>query len=103
MPIHLVLALPLVMLGVTSTTSMLDISPKKRAYRRKLPADTLRRHERQRVHPGVHAQPFMLFCDDAADHPTTIAAYSRRLRENHPHLEPLLATPISTSELLLGK
>ncbi len=30
--------LPLVMLGVTSTTSMLDITRKKRACRRNLPA-----------------------------------------------------------------
>jgi len=96
--------LPLVMLGVTSSTSMLDISPEEAG----LPPEMFSTLCKD-MNAGECTQVYMLnqfmlfFIMMPLIIPTTIAAYSVVGEKTTRSLEPLLATPITTSELLAGK
>jgi ABC-2 type transport system permease protein len=96
--------LPLVMLGVTSSTSMLDISPEEAG----LPPE-LFTNFCGGMNAGECTQVYMLsqfmlfFVMMPLIIPTTIAAYSVVGEKTTRSLEPLLASPTTTSELLAGK
>ena len=96
--------LPMVMLGVTSSTTMLDISPEEAG----LPPEMLSTLC-QDMNAGECTQVFMLnqfmlfFVMMPLIIPTTIAAYSVVGEKTTRSLEPLLATPTTTTELLAGK
>ena len=103
MPILFAL-LPLVMLGVTSSTSMLDISPVEAGLPPEVSANLC-----DGMNAGECTQVYMLnqfmlfFVMMPLIIPTTIAAYSIVGEKTTRSLEPLLATPTSTTELLAGK
>lgn len=96
--------LPLVMLGVTSSTSMLDISPEEAGLPPELFTNLC-----GGMNAGECTQVYMLsqfmlfFVMMPLIIPTTIAAYSIVGEKTTRSLEPLLATPTSTIELLVGK
>ncbi|HPR34995.1 MAG TPA: ABC transporter permease subunit [Anaerolineaceae bacterium] len=96
--------LPLVMLGVTSSTSMLDISPEEAGLPPELFTNLC-----GGMNAGECTQVYMLsqfmlfFVMMPLIIPTTIAAYSIVGEKTTRSLEPLLATPTTTTELLAGK
>lgn len=96
--------LPLVMLGVTSSTSMLDISPEEAGLPPELFSTLC-----GGMNAGECTQVYMLsqfmlfFVMMPLIIPVTIAAYSIVGEKTTRSLEPLLATPITTTELLAGK
>ena len=96
--------LPLVMLGVTSTTSMLNISPEEAGLPPELFTNLC-----GGMNAGECTQVYMLsqfmlfFVMMPLIIPTTIAAYSIVGEKTTRSLEPLLATPTTTTELLTGK
>lgn len=96
--------LPLVMLGVTSSSSMLDISPEEAG----LPPE-ITKGLCGGMNAGECTQVYMLsqfmlfFVMMPLIIPTTIAAYSVVGEKTTRSLEPLLATPTTTTELLAGK
>ena len=96
--------LPLVMLGVTSSTSMLDISPEEAGLPPELFTNLC-----GDMNAGECTQVYMLsqfmlfFVMMPLIIPTTIAAYSVVGEKTTRSLEPLLATPTTTTELLAGK
>ena len=96
--------LPLVMLGVTSSTSMLDISPEEAGLPPELFSNLC-----GGMNAGECTQVYMLsqfmlfFVMMPLIIPTTIAAYSVVGEKTTRSLEPLLATPTTTTELLAGK
>ena len=96
--------LPLVMLGVTSSTSMLDISPEEAGLPPELFGTLC-----GGMNAGECTQVYMLsqfmlfFVMMPLIIPVTIAAYSIVGEKTTRSLEPLLATPITTTELLAGK
>lgn len=96
--------LPLVMLGVTSSTSMLDISPEEAGLPPELFTNLC-----GGMNAGECTQVYMLsqfmlfFVMMPLIIPVTIAAYSIVGEKTTRSLEPLLATPITTTELLAGK
>lgn len=96
--------LPLVMLGVTSSTSMLDISPEEAGLPPEMFSTLC-----QDMNAGECTQVYMLnqfmlfFIMMPLIIPTTIAAYSVVGEKTTRSLEPLLATPTTTPELLAGK
>ena len=96
--------LPLVMLGVTSSTSMLDISPEEAGLPPELFTNLC-----GGMNAGECTQVYMLsqfmlfFVMMPLIIPTTIAAYSVVGEKTTRSLEPLLATPTTTTELLAGK
>ncbi len=103
MPILFAL-LPLVMLGVSSNTTALNISPEEAG----LPPE-LTRNLCGAMSAGECTQVYLLsqfmlfFVMMPLIIPTTIAAYSIVGEKTTRSLEPLLATPTSTIELLAGK
>ena len=103
MPILFAL-LPLVMLGVYSNTTALNISPEEAG----LPPE-LTRNLCGAMNAGECTQVYLLsqfmlfFVMMPLIIPTTIAAYSIVGEKTTRSLEPLLATPTSTIELLAGK
>lgn len=96
--------MPLVMLGVTSSTSMLNISPEEAGLPPGLFTTLC-----GGMNAGECTQVYMLsqfmlfFVMMPLIIPTTIAAYSVVGEKTTRSLEPLLATPTSTIELLTGK
>ncbi len=96
--------LPLVMLGVTSSTSMLNISPEEAGLPPELFTSLC-----GGMNAGECTQVYMLsqfmlfFVMMPLIIPTTIAAYSVVGEKTTRSLEPLLATPTTTTELLAGK
>jgi len=96
--------LPLVMLGVSSNTTALNISPEEAG----LPPE-LTRNLCGAMNAGECTQVYLLsqfmlfFVMMPLIIPTTIAAYSIVGEKTTRSLEPLLATPTSTIELLAGK
>lgn len=103
MPILFAL-LPLVMLGVSSNTTALNISPEEAG----LPPE-LTKNLCGAMNAGECTQVYLLsqfmlfFVMMPLIIPTTIAAYSIVGEKTTRSLEPLLATPTSTIELLAGK
>ena len=103
MPILFAL-LPLVMLGVSSNTTALNISPEEAG----LPPE-LTKNICGAMNAGECTQVYLLsqfmlfFVMMPLIIPTTIAAYSIVGEKTTRSLEPLLATPITTTELLAGK
>ena len=103
MPILFAL-LPLVMLGVSSNTTALNISPEEAG----LPPE-LTRNLCGAMNAGECTQVYLLsqfmlfFVMMPLIIPTTIAAYSIVGEKTTRSLEPLLATPTTTIELLAGK
>ena len=96
--------LPLVMLGVTSSTSMLNISTEEAGLPPELFTSLC-----GGMNAGECTQVYMLsqfmlfFVMMPLIIPTTIAAYSVVGEKTTRSLEPLLATPTTTTELLAGK
>jgi ABC-2 type transport system permease protein len=103
MPILFAL-LPLVMLGVSSNTTALNISPEEAG----LPPE-LTKNLCGAMNAGECTQVYLLsqfmlfFVMMPLIIPTTIAAYSIVGEKTTRSLEPLLATPTTTIELLAGK
>jgi ABC-2 type transport system permease protein len=96
--------LPLVMLGVTSTTSMLDISPEEAGLPPELTGNLCGGMNASECTQVYMLSQFMLFfVMMPLIIPTTIAAYSVVGEKTTRSLEPLLATPTTTTELLVGK
>lgn len=96
--------LPLVMLGVTSSSTMLEISPEEAG----LPPEVFSTICMD-MNAGECTQVYMLnqfmlfFVMMPLIIPVTIAAYSIVGEKTTRSLEPLLATPTTTAELLAGK
>ncbi len=96
--------LPLVMLGVTSTTSMLDITPEEAGLPPELTGNLCGGMNASECTQVYMLSQFMLFfVMMPLIIPTTIAAYSVVGEKTTRSLEPLLATPTTTTELLVGK
>ena len=96
--------LPLVMLGVTSTTSMLDISPEEAGLPPEITGNLCGGMNASECTQVYMLSQFMLFfVMMPLIIPTTIAAYSVVGEKTTRSLEPLLATPFTTTELLVGK
>ena len=96
--------LPLVMLGATSSTSMLDISPEEAGLPPELTGNLCGGMNASECTQVYMLSQFMLFfVMMPLIIPTTIAAYSVVGEKTTRSLEPLLATPITTTELLVGK
>jgi len=96
--------LPLVMLGVTSNTAALDISPEEAGLPPELLSslcDGMNAGECTQVY--MLSQFMLFFVMMPLIIPTTIAAYSIVGEKTTRSLEPLLATPTTTIELLVGK
>lgn len=96
--------MPLVMLGVTSSTSMLNISPEEAGLPPELFGTLCGGMNAAECTQVYMLSQFMLFfVMMPLIIPTTIAAYSVVGEKTTRSLEPLLATPTSTIELLTGK
>jgi len=96
--------LPLVMLGVNSTTSMLDITPEEAGLPPELTGNLCGGMNASECTQVYMLSQFMLFfVMMPLIIPTTIAAYSVVGEKTTRSLEPLLATPTTTTELLVGK
>lgn len=102
MPILFAL-LPLVMLGVTSSTSMLDITPEEAGLPPEFTALCVDMNAGECTQVYMLSQFMLFFVIMPLIIPTTIAAYSIVGEKTTRSLEPLLATPTSTTELLAGK
>jgi ABC-2 type transport system permease protein len=102
MPILFAL-LPLVMLGVTSSTSMLDITPEEAGLPPEFTALCVDMNAGECTQVYMLSQFMLFFVMMPLIIPTTIAAYSIVGEKTTRSLEPLLATPTSTTELLAGK
>ena len=103
MPILFAL-LPLVMLGVSSNTTALNISPEEAGLPPELTSSICSGMNAGECTQVYLLSQFMLFfVMMPLIIPTTIAAYSIVGEKTTRSLEPLLATPTSTIELLAGK
>jgi len=102
MPILFAL-LPLIMLGVTSSTSMLDITPEEAGLPPEFTALCVDMNAGECTQVYMLSQFMLFFVMMPLIIPTTIAAYSIVGEKTTRSLEPLLATPTSTTELLAGK
>ncbi len=96
--------LPLVMLGATSSTTTLNISPEEAGLPPELTSSICSGMNAGECTQVYLLSQFMLFfVMMPLIIPTTIAAYSVVGEKTTRSLEPLLATPTTTIELLVGK
>ena len=95
--------LPLVMLSVTSSTTTLDISPQEAGLPEKFVALCTGMNAGECTQVYMLNEFMLFFVLMPLIIPTTIAAYSIVGEKTTRSLEPLLATPTTTIELLAGK
>lgn len=95
--------LPLVMLGVTATNTTLDISPQEAGLPQEFTALCVGMNAGECTQVYMLNQFMLFFIMMPLIIPTTIAAYSIVGEKTTRSLEPLLATPTTTPELLAGK
>ncbi len=95
--------LPLVMLGLTSSNTALNISPQEAGLPEQITALCAGMNAGECTQVYMLTQFMLFFIMMPLIIPVTIAAYSIVGEKTTRSLEPLLATPTTTTELLAGK